>query len=133
MLVRALEREPGNTHVMSNLVPVLDSLGRSAESKSLARALEQLEPNPPYSFFNRGMAAIQRSDFNAARDLFAREIDRAPYHHEFHYWLAVAYAGLGDGERARKELVMALETSTSRDDRAMYAAKLDRLKSPRAP
>ena len=28
VLVRALEREPGNTHVMSNLVPVLDSLGR---------------------------------------------------------------------------------------------------------
>ena len=74
---------------------VLDSLGRFAESKRLARALEQLEPKPPYSFFNRGMAAIQRSDFNAARELFAREIDRAPYQHEFHYWLAVAYAGLG--------------------------------------
>ena len=118
---------------MSNLVPVLDSLGRFAESQGLARRLEQLEPDPPFSFFNRGLAAIEKADFEAARDLFAREVDRAPYNHEFHYWLAVAYAGLGDAERARKELGLALERSTSRKDRAMYAAKLDRIRSSRAP
>jgi Flp pilus assembly protein TadD len=133
VLAGALEREPANTHVMSNLIPVLDSLGRSAESKSLARKLDELEPNPPYSYFNRGLAALQRSEFTAARDLFAKEIDRAPYNHEFHYWLAVAYVGLGDRERARKELVVALETSSTSNDRAMYAAKLDRIKSSRAP
>jgi Flp pilus assembly protein TadD len=133
VLVRALELEPGNLHVMSNLVPVLDSLGRVAESKNLARALDELEPNPPFSFFDRGLAAVRRSDFKAARDLFAREIDRAPYQHEFHYWLAVAHAALGDGERARKELLIALETSTTRTDRALYAAKLDRIKSPPGP
>ena len=133
VLVRALEREPGNAHVMSNLVPVLESLGRVAESKNLARVLEQLEPNPPFSFFNRGLAAIERSDFEAARDLFAQEIDRAPYHHEFHYWLAVAYAGLGDGEHARKELAIALATSTTPKDRALYSAKLDRIKTSAGP
>jgi Tfp pilus assembly protein PilF len=75
------------------------------------------------------MAAIRRSDFGAAKELLAQEIARAPYHHEFHYWLAVAYAGLGDGPHARKELEAALETSTKRNDRAMYAAKLDRIKA----
>jgi Flp pilus assembly protein TadD len=132
VLAGALEREPANTHVMSNLIPVLDGLGRVAESRSLALKLEQLEPNPPFSFFNRGLAALERSDFTAARDLFAREIDRAPYNHEFHYWLAVAHAGLGDRERARKELVTALETSSTTNDRAMYAAKLDRIKASQA-
>jgi Tfp pilus assembly protein PilF len=133
VLVRALELEPGNPHVMSNLIPVLDDLGRLVEAKRLARQLAELEPNPPFSFFDRGLAALQRSDFTAARDLFVREIDRAPYRHEFHYWLAVAYAGLGDRERARKELVTAIETSTTLNDRDMYAAKLDRIKASRAP
>ena len=133
VLVRALELEPRNAHVMSNLVPVLAGLGRGAESKELARTLEQLEPNPPFSYFDRGVAAIQRSDYAAARDLIAREIARAPYHHEFYYWLAVAYAGLGDDQSARKALGTALEMSTAGRDRAMYAAKLDRIKAYRGP
>jgi tetratricopeptide (TPR) repeat protein len=133
VLAYALERDPQNAHVMANLVPVLESLGRVAEAKSLARTLDQLEPNPPFSYFDRGMAAIRRSDFKAAKDLLAQEIARAPYHHEFHYWLAVAHAELGDGERARRELEAALETSTARKDRAMYAAKLDRIKAAGAP
>ena len=129
VLAYALERDPANIHVMSNLVPVLDSLGRSAEARTLARRIEQLEPDPPFSFYKRGLAAIQNSDFGTARDLFAKEIDRAPYYHEFHYWLAVAYVGLGDSEHATKELEIALQTSTSRNNRAVYAAKLDRIKS----
>ena len=131
VLRHALELEPENTRVMSNLVAVLDDLGRVAESKLLARRLEQLEPNPAFSFFNRGLAAVRSGDFNAARELFAREVDRAPYYHEFHYWLAIAYLGLGDVERADRELTIALESSTTRNDRAIYAAKLDRIKSYR--
>ena len=133
VLVRALELEPGNPHVMANLIPVLDDLGRFAESKRLAGQLAELEPNPPFSFFDRGLQALQRSDFTAARDLFVREIDRAPYHHEFHYWLAVAYAGMGDREGARKELATAIETSPTRNDRDLYAAKLDRIEAARLP
>jgi Flp pilus assembly protein TadD len=133
VLARALELEPRNAHVMANLVPVLAGLGRVAESKALARTLEQLEPNPPFSYFDRGLAAIARSDFEAGRDLIAQEIARAPYRHEFHYWLAVAYAGLGDEEAARKELGVALQMSSTGRDRAMYAAKLDRIRALRAP
>jgi Tfp pilus assembly protein PilF len=133
VLTYALERDPRNAHVMANLVPILDGLGRVAEAKRLARMLEELEPNPPFSYFDRGMAAMQRSDFVAAKEFFAWEIERAPYHHEFHYWLAVAYAGLGDGEHARKQLEAALETSTKHNDRAMYAAKLDRIKASGTP
>jgi len=129
VLADALEREPANTRVMSNLIPVLNDLGRVAESKSLARKLEQLEPDPPFSFFNRGMAALRNGDNKAAKDLFAREVDRAPYYHEFHYWLAVACAGLGETEGARKELTIAMEISSTRKDQAVYAAKLARINS----
>ena len=47
--------------------------------------------------------------------------------HEFRFWLAIAYVGLGDPEQARKELSVAIETSPTRKDRAVYAAKLERL------
>ncbi len=128
VLAYALEREPENVHVMSNLATVLNHQGRVAESRELTRKLEQLEPNPPYKLFNQGLAALRNGDFKTARDLFAKETDRAPYNHEFRFWLAIAYVGLGDPERARRELNVAIETSTTRKDRAVYAAKLDRIK-----
>lgn len=132
VLTYALEREPANTRVMFNLVPVLNELGRVAEAKVLADKLEKMEPDPAFSFFSRGLAAMQSEDFKTARDLFAKEVDRAPYYHEFHFWLAIANLGLGDIEGARKQMTIAIETSTTRKDQALYAAKLDRLNSYRS-
>jgi tetratricopeptide (TPR) repeat protein len=127
----ALEREPRNTRVMSNLVPVLADLGRVEESKALASRLARLEPDPPFAFFNRGVAAMHAGDYRAARELFAKEVDRAPYYHEFHFWLALALARLGETESARRHLALAMENSTTRKDHDLYAAKLDRLRSSR--
>jgi Tfp pilus assembly protein PilF len=128
-LRHALEREPKNTRVMSNLVAVLNDLGRTAEAKAMAGKLEQMEPNPAFGFFTQGLAAVGIGDFKAARDLFTKEVARAPYYHEFHFWLAVAYAGLGEIEQAKNHLIIAMETSTTRSDHALYAAKLDRIKA----
>lgn len=54
-----------------------------------------------------------------------------PYYHEFHYWLAVSYAQLGNVAQARKHLSLAMESSTTRSDQELYAAKLDRMRSLR--
>ena len=53
VLAYALEHEPENTRVMSNMVRVLDDRGRGAEARALAGRLTQLEPNPPFRDFNR--------------------------------------------------------------------------------
>ena len=129
MLAYALEREPKNTHFMSNMVLVLNELGRGAEATALAKKLDQMEPNPAFSYFMDGMVAMRKGDYQTAKDLFAKEVQRAPYYHEFHFWLAAAYIGLGDTERARAELALAIETSTTRNSRDLYAAKLDRIRS----
>ena len=129
VLAYALEREPRNPHIMSNLVSVLSAQGRVEESSILARKLDQIEPNPPFSFFDRGLTAMRNGDFKAARDLFAKEVDRAPYYHEFHFWLAAAYVGLGEMEHAKEQLTIAMEYSTTRNDRDLYATKLDRIRS----
>ena len=125
----ALELEPENTRIMSNLVPVLHDLGRVAEVKALVEQLQQLEPNPPFSYFERGVKAMRVGDYSAARDLFAREVDRAPYYHEFHFWLAAAYLGLGQIQQARDQLGLAMEYSTTASDHDLYAAKLARIRS----
>ena len=54
---------------------------------------------------------------------------RAPYYHEFHYWLARAYAGLGDEAQVKKHLALAAENSTTRKDHDLYQAKLDQIRS----
>jgi Tfp pilus assembly protein PilF len=131
VLAYALQRDPGNTHVMSNLVHVLDAIGRSTEARVLTAKLEQLEPNPPFSYLSRGMKALREGDYRQARDLIAKEVDRAPYYHEFHFWLAAAYVGLGEVEQARKQLALAWQYSTTRNERELYAAKLDRIRSTR--
>ena len=132
-LAYALEREPMNTRVMLNLASVLEAEGRTAESVALTRRLEQIEPDPPYRYMNLGMAALRKGDYRAARDLFMKEVDRAPYNDEFHYWLAIADVGLGDTESARRELAKALEYSSTRQDHDIYAAKLARIRQGNRP
>jgi tetratricopeptide (TPR) repeat protein len=91
-----IEREPHNTRALFNLAETLSRQGRSAEAGELLRRLAQLEPEPPFHYFNLGLAAMKRDDFETARALFAKEVARADYNAEFHYWLGLAHFRLGD-------------------------------------
>jgi tetratricopeptide (TPR) repeat protein len=128
-LLYAVEREPQNSHALSNLANLLNAQGRAAEAQLVAKRLERLEPNPPFAYFRRGVVAMRNQDYTEARTQFAKEIERAPYYDELHYWLAAAYVGLGQLDQARKELALAIEYSTNRNSRDIYAAKLARIKS----
>ena len=65
--------------------------------------------------------------------MFSKEVDRAAYYHEFHFWLALAYVGLGDMEHAREHMSIAADNSTTRKDHDLYAAKLERLRASTPP
>jgi len=132
VLRRVAEREPDNVFAMSNRILALRDLGRAAEAEALAQRLATLDPHPPFSYFREGMAALHEGRVEAARRLFAKEVARAPYHHEFEYWLAVSYMALNDADRATIHLTRAMEVSTTRKDHDLYAGKLDRLKALRA-
>jgi Tfp pilus assembly protein PilF len=128
-LLRVSEREPAHIKAMSNLILVLRDLGRPAQADALALQLDRLDPHPPFSYFHQGMAALREQRFEVARGLFAKEVARAPDQHEFQFWLAVTYIELHDPARARQHLAKAMDVSTTRHDRDLYAAKLDRLKA----
>jgi tetratricopeptide (TPR) repeat protein len=119
-----LARDPDNATFLSNMADTQSRLGNETEAAALRAHLARIDPHPPYYFFNQGMTAMQAGDFRRARSLFAREVARADYNHEFHFWLSVAYYKLGEVERAQRQLALALERSTTRGDRDLYAAKL---------
>jgi Flp pilus assembly protein TadD len=124
----ALEREPESIVVMQNLGPLLAATGRTAEAAEMARRVASVEPVPPFHYFDKGMAALKAGDYEEARKLFEREIRRAPYYDEFHFWLAVALLRLGEPAAAREQLALAIDTSTRPDNRQLYSAKLAHLK-----
>ena len=129
VLAYALQRDPNNTRIVANLIRVMNDLGQVANAQALTRRLALLEPNPPYSYFDLGMQAMRDRDYTSARDLFAKEVARAPFDHEFHFWLASAYASLGDDEQARRQMLLALAYTSNRRDHDLYAAKLDRIRA----
>src|SRR6267378_893795 len=129
VLGHVLEREPRNAQALSNLALALERQGRLAESGVLYRRLAELEPYPAFHFFDRGLVAMRLGDFKTARDLFAREVDRDPYYHEFQFWLGAANLRLGNIAEARKHLSLAMESSSTRSDRDLYAAKLEHIRS----
>jgi len=119
-----LRRQPDQTQALHNLAMLLEQQGRLDEAGPLRARLAALEPEPPYHWFALGQQALRRGDALTARDFFAREVARADYSSEFHFWLAVAYYQLGEAGVAQRHLERARELSTSRDERDLYAAKL---------
>ena len=128
-LAYALERSPANTVLLSNLAQALDSLGRADEAQLMRRKLLALQPEAPFHFFNLGLVAMKNADYQEAVRLFKREIVRDPYYHEFHFWLAQAYARMGQLAQASQQLELAMDNSTTRSDHGLYAAKLQRLRA----
>lgn len=126
---RVLEIEPDNLMAMSNQVSALRALGMATEAERLDRRLKKLRPFPPFHFFDLGVAAMKQREFDTAKTMFEKEIQRDAYNGEFHFWLALAYYKLGDLRKARKHLAIALENSTTTDERNLYSGKLARLKS----
>jgi tetratricopeptide (TPR) repeat protein len=119
-----LTRHANQTQALHNLAQLLEQQGRHAEAKPVAARLAALEPEPPYHWFVQGQLALRRGDARTAREFFAREVARADYSSEFHYWLALAQYQLGDTASAQRSLEKAELLSTSRSERDLYAAKL---------
>jgi len=124
----ALAREPEHLVVMRNLAPLLAATGRAAEADALSARAAAIEPHPPFYFYNLGMAAMERRDYAAARTLFGREVARAPFHDEFHFWLGIALLRLGETGQAREQMALAVQTSASAETGKLYAAKLELMK-----
>lgn len=133
VFAQVLGHDPDNRHALFNQAQLLGRLGRAGESEPLRQRLAQIEPHAPFHWFDLGQAAMQRGDYALARELFAREVARADYNHEFHFWLGVAHWRLGEMEQARRHLELAMAHGTTSDERARYAGKLESLRQQAHP
>ncbi len=124
--------EPDNTPVLANMAVVLKQQGKHAEAEKYESRLAQLQPNPPFQFFNLGIEAMRERRFEVARDYFKQEVNRAAYNDEFHFWLAASYYALDDAKRAQTHLQLAIENSATRKSHDLYVAKLDIVTTKRA-
>ncbi|MGK5078255.1 tetratricopeptide repeat protein [Janthinobacterium sp. HLX7-2] len=128
-LAHALTRTPDNTVLLSNLAQAFEASGMPQAALPLRRHLLALQPQPPFHYFNLGKAAMQKGEYQEAARLFSRELARDPYYHEFHFWLAQAYARMGQLTQADKQLELAMDSSTTRSEHTLYAAKLQHLRA----
>ena len=124
---RVLKSEPANTRALANLALTLSRLGREVEAGALDRQLAGLEGDAPFHYLHAGLAAMEAGDFKRARNLFRKEVRRAPEYHESHFWLGLAELRLGNIEEAKSEFSLALEASTTPRDHDLYASKLARI------
>ncbi|ROH93378.1 hypothetical protein ED208_02345 [Stagnimonas aquatica] len=127
-LRHALQRQPGDAEALSNLAGLLDQQGRRTEAEALRTRLARIDAEPPYHYFDLGLAALRSRDYREARRLFRKELARMPYAHEIHFALAMTYLQLGEARLASEELRLARDSSTTRGSRDLYAAKLDHLR-----
>jgi len=128
-LREALAIDPDNLHAMGNQVGALRRLGREPEARSLAAELHRRQPVAPFAAFDEGLALLRDGHYGAAEALFVKELGRTAQYHEVHFWLAVAQFNLGARASALQHLKTALDNSTTRQQQAMYAAKLEHLKA----
>ncbi|HEU4853494.1 MAG TPA: tetratricopeptide repeat protein [Telluria sp.] len=125
----ALAQDPHSDATMYNLAPLLAQLGRHAESQAIAARVSAIRKVPPFHYYLSGIEAMQRADYALARDMFRKEVERAPYYDEFHYWLGMAQLRLGEAGAARAQFALALENSTTDGSRSKYSAKLRHMKA----
>ncbi len=128
-LRHALALDGEHRAALDNLARLLESQGRAAEAQPLRLVLSRLEREPPFQQFDLAREALARGAYAEAREHLLREMRRDPDYHEFHFWLAIALAGLGDSKGAADQLAAAMANSTTKRDHAIYAGKLERLKA----
>jgi Flp pilus assembly protein TadD len=125
----ALQRDPDSISALSNLIGILTTEGRTDEAQVLTKRLARIQRRPPFYFYDQGMEAMRAGRFEDAARLFEKALSQRPYDVPSHFQLAVAAWHLGDLRRARKQLELAKENSTTAASRALYAAKLRHLNS----
>lgn len=123
-LRQALALQPNNPHALGNLVAVVKGQGREDESRELLARLRRLQPAIPFQQYAQGMQALRAGDYAKARDLLEKELLLSKDHHEVHFGLAVAYFQLGDAKAAGRHLKLARDNSMTRQQQALYGAKL---------
>lgn len=123
----ALGLDPDKLSTLDNLAGLLARNGRADEARVYAEQARRRQPVAPFAAFEAGLQALREGRPRDAQTLFKQELERTDDFHEVHFWLAIADLRLGDQADAIRHLQLAADHSPTREQHAIYAAKLERL------
>jgi Tfp pilus assembly protein PilF len=119
-----LDREPENITALANLAGVLERLGKTDDAALIMSRLRQIEPRPPLYYFDEGVAALKRGEYEEAERQFERELARNAEHSQSLAGLAVAKYRQGKPADGQRHLAAALAAAVDADERRIYADKM---------
>jgi len=125
----ALSLAPDSRESWNNLAVVLRHEGRTEQAAAIERQHPRSRAAAVADAIDSGVKANESGDYARALELFNRALRTSGDNHQLHYLLAVTYLNLGDRRRAMEHLRLAQDDSTTSSQRAIYASKIELLKS----
>ena len=125
----AVKNDLGTVNILSNYHLLLAQQGREAEAKTLEQAMQHVEDDNPYRWFDIADRQFAKSNYAIALKYYKRALQEAPYMHEGYFGLAKIYYSLGQEDEAKKALNRALELTYVPKEQRLYMSKLQVLES----
>lgn len=121
-----LQVADSKTTLISNYAVLKYSLGETEQAEALFQSLKSLNEHDPYRWYVLGKEAVLKQQYADAIAFYRKAITQAPYLHQLHFELALAYYHNGQTGLAHQSLQSAAEFS-SLTSQQRYNAKLEAL------
>jgi len=120
----AIEHSDEKLSLLKNYRILLSSQGRVAEAVLIEQQLQQMDDRSPFNWLHLARSAQNEGDFSRAIEYFQKALELAPYLHEAHLGVAMAYYELGALDSANLELRIAIDSTSRNSTRQLYKRKL---------
>lgn len=124
----AIEHSDEKLSLLKNYRMLLSSQGRVTEAALIEQQLQQMDDRSPFNWLQLARSAQSEGDFNRAIEYYQKALELAPYLHEAHLGVAMAYYELGALDSADLALQLAINNSTRNSARKLYKGKLTALR-----
>lgn len=120
----ALEIEPDNVPLLSNLARAYQRTGRAAEAEQILASIEGVHHSNPFFYVYRADLALARGDHLGALELLRQALALDSESPEVHLGLTRVYVAAGEIEKAKHHLQRALQLDPSQPEAQKLAALL---------
>jgi tetratricopeptide (TPR) repeat protein len=120
----ALERDPADVALMTNLARALQTKGQAQEASELLAQLDEVSQTSPFYFVYRGEMALSDGDTAQALDFMREGLRRDSEIPEVHVGLVKVYLALGEMDKARHHLERALRLDATNREARRFAAMM---------
>ena len=120
----ALERDPADVALMTNLARALQTKGQTQEASELLAQLDEVSQTSPFYFIYRGEMALGDGDTTKALEFMREALRRDSEVPEVHVGLVKVYLALGEMDKARHHLERALRLDATNQEARRFAVML---------